>query len=213
MTLNSEHTCVHRRARRPGLCAVMPAGTAGPYLSPPTASPSPPARAQSGTPRRCPPLSYRQRDTVAVARSLVARFSCHALFFAEYGDGLNNYEEIKIHRTDPCDPDSNNNGFPDGTTESEWLSHPAWAGSSTNLIITLTQSIPSDAKAALIVPHSSGNLCIPLCNAQAYLRAVPECLGRGRGFQACSPTLPVRPGATHPNSHYIYINFTKSFYE
>jgi len=64
----------------------LASGTSGPHLSPPTANtPSPPARVQSGTPRRCPPLSYR-RDTAA-ARSLVARFSCHVFVSAGYGGG------------------------------------------------------------------------------------------------------------------------------
>jgi len=76
-----EHTHVHRRDTRLGLCAGVPAGAAAvnaPADAPADGSAVPARPRTIHDARRRTPLTYRQNNSFAVARSLVARFSCHA---------------------------------------------------------------------------------------------------------------------------------------
>jgi len=71
---------------RHGLCAGVPAGAA--VDNAPADGFAVHARPRTiHDARRRTPLTNRLRDTVAVARSLVARFSCHAFVSAGYGGG------------------------------------------------------------------------------------------------------------------------------
>ena len=102
----SGYSCVRRRAMRHGLCACVLAGAAVVNaLVVGFASSARPRPIHAA--RRRTPLSYRQRNAVAEARSLVARFSCHAFFSAGYGGRVNSAERRTEHRVFHDDDDMN----------------------------------------------------------------------------------------------------------
>ena len=68
------------------------------------------------------------------------------------GDGFSLLDEYMLSYTDPNDPDTRNIGVPDGQTPQQWLAHPLWADTTTNILITLKTAIPTNAKAVLIIP-------------------------------------------------------------
>ncbi len=95
------------------------------------------------------------------------------------GDGLSDYDEVKIHHTNPTladsdgdslddsteitngtepnNPDSDGDGIPDGFTEDEWLDHPLW-GTPQNSNFAITFSGNIDSKTIFLL----GDLPIPL---------------------------------------------------
>ena len=110
----------------------------------------------------------------------------------EDNDGLSNFEEICIYKTDcnnsdtdgdnrsdshevqngfsPVNADENNDSVPDGVDFDEWASHPLWCtDGSPSIIITLDTPIPAGTSASLML----NDLTIPLSETNSWAITLP----------------------------------------
>ena len=107
-------------------------------------------------------------------------------------DGLSNFEEICIYKTNylyadtdgdrlndayelyngysPIDADEDNDGIPDGANPSEWSAHPLWSKDNTpSVVISLNTPIPSGVSASLML----NDLTIPLSETNSWGITLP----------------------------------------
>lgn len=107
-------------------------------------------------------------------------------------DGLSNFEEICIYKTNylyadtdgdclndayelyngysPIDADEDNDGIPDGANPNEWSAHPLWSKDNTpSVVISLNTPIPSGVSASLML----NDLTIPLSETNSWGITLP----------------------------------------
>ena len=111
----------------------------------------------------------------------------------EDNDGISNFEEICIYKTDcynadtdgdnrsdshevqngfsAVNADENNDSVPDGIDSDEWASHPLWCTNNTpSIIISLDTPIPAGTSASLML----NDLTIPLSETNSWSLTLPQ---------------------------------------
>ena len=111
----------------------------------------------------------------------------------EDNDGISNFEEICIYKTDcynadtdgdnrsdfleiqngfsAINADENNDGIPDGVDSDEWASHPLWCINNTpSIVISLNTPIPVVTSASLML----NDLTIPLSETNSWSLTLPQ---------------------------------------
>ena len=111
----------------------------------------------------------------------------------EDNDGLSNFEEICIYKTDcynadtdgdnrsdlveiqngysAVNADENNDGIPDGVDSDEWASHPLWCTNNIpSIVISLNTPIPVGTSASLML----NDLTIPLSETNSWSLTLPQ---------------------------------------
>ena len=136
----------------------------------------------------------------------------------EDNDGISNFEEICIYKTDcynsdtdgdnrsdyleiqngfsAVNADENNDGIPDGVDSDEWASHPLWCTNNTpSIIISLDTPIPAGTSASLML----NDLTIPLSETNSWSLTLPQGELVNVRLQSTS-TEPIDLSLSYPNS-------------
>ncbi len=136
----------------------------------------------------------------------------------EDNDGLSNFEEICIYKTDcnnsdtdgdnrsdshevqngfsPVNADENNDSVPDGVDFDEWALHPLWCTNNTpSIIISLNTPITAGSSASLML----NDLTIPLSETNSWALTLPQGELVNVRLQSTS-TEPIDLSLSYPNS-------------
>ncbi len=136
----------------------------------------------------------------------------------EDNDGISNFEEICIYKTDcynsdtdgdnrsdyleiqngfsAINADENNDGIPDGVDSDEWASHPLWCTNNTpSIVISLNTPIPVGTSASLML----NDLTIPLSETNSWSLTLPQGELVNARLQSTG-TEPIDLSLSYPNS-------------